>query len=95
MPFSLEDSSITPAVAGSQTGAVQLADLYALDVRTIYNKSIYAFLAQWGLLYFNLDNQIFSPADTDMMLALKNTGLMVGIDIIAAQTRKMFPQLVL
>ena len=93
MPGFNFDDPVMPAPGNS--GTVQLNDLTTLDVRAVYNKSIYAFLAQWLIFTMDWDQQIFSPADSDMILALKNTVLMMGIDITAAQVRQMFPQLIL
>ena len=95
MPSSLEDSGYT---ADSQSGSSQnvtLGDIYALDWRVVFNKSIHTFLANYAMYYFDIDRMIFSPADTDLMLALKNTAVCAGIDASGSYLRQQFPQLVL
>lgn len=97
MSHTLEDQSLLPPPSGGSgaVGSVQLSDLYALDVKTIYNKSIFAFLSQYLMFYFDLDKQIFSPGDSDMVLAIKNTGVMMATDMVSAQLRRAMPQLIL
>ena len=67
MPSSLEDMGYTTAAqSGGGQNNVTMSDIYSLDVRTIFNKSIYQFLANYALYYFDVDAMIFSSADTDV-----------------------------
>jgi hypothetical protein len=98
-PSSLEDASLgssnlAPAVV-SGNSQVTLADLYALDFRTIANKSLSAYLVNFLIYYMDLDAMIFTPADSDMVLALKQTALQAGVDIAGAWVRTSFPNLVI
>jgi hypothetical protein len=98
-PSTLEDASLgsanlAPAMSG-RSDQVTLADLYALDFRTIMNKSLSAYLVNFGIFYMDLDTLIFSPADTDMMMALKQTALQAGVDIAGSWVRTSFPNLVI
>ena len=95
MPVSLEDNNLTPAVAGGHSTPVSLADFYALDLKTIYNKSISSFLVLYAMFYFDLDASVFSPGDTDFMLALKNTAVLQAVEAIGANVRRAFPQLIM
>jgi hypothetical protein len=94
--LSIQDQTLPPAVAGaSPNGNVQLSDLMAMDFKTIYNKSVYHFVAQWAMYYFNLDEQIFNPGDTDMMVAAKATAVSIAVDIAGASLRRQFPALIM
>jgi hypothetical protein len=95
MPSSLEDAGYTADNASGSTQNVMLSDIYALDWRTVFNKSIHSFLANYAMYYFDIDQMIFSPADTDLMLALKNTAVCAGVDVAGAYLRQQFPQLTL
>jgi len=97
MSQTLEDQSLLPppSAGGNASGAVQLSDLYALDIKTIYNKSIFAFLSQYAMFYFDIDQQIFNAGDSDVVLAMKNTGVMMATDLVSAQLRRAMPQLIL
>jgi len=95
MPSSLEDAGYKASVSGGGKDNVSMSDIMNLDIRTIFNKSVYQFLANYGLYYFDVDNMIFSPADTDMVLALKQTALQQVLDVGAAYLRMQFPQLIL
>jgi hypothetical protein len=95
MSVSLEDNNLTPAVAGGSTAPVSLADFYALDLKTIYNKSISSFLVLYAMFYFNLDAMVFTGADSDLMLALKNTFVLQGVEALGASVRRQFPQLIM
>ena len=74
---------------------VALADITNLDIRTIYNKTIYTFLANWGMFYLNLDDMIFNPADENYVTALKATAVSVGIDLAGSALRRQFPMLIM
>ena len=99
MSHTLEDQSLLPpppAGSGSgAVGAVQLSDLYAMDLKTIYNKSIFAFLSQYAMFYFDIDQMIFNAGDSDLVLAAKNTAVMMGTELASAQLRRAMPQLIL
>ena len=95
MPSSLEDAGYTADNQAGSSQNVVLADIYALDWRTVFNKSIHTFLANYAMYYFDIDRMIFSPADTDLMLALKNTAVCAGIDASGSYLRSQFPQLTL
>ena len=98
MTTSLEDNNLTPGVAGGLGGVsapVSLSDLYSLDVRTIYNKTISSFLILYGMFYLDVDRMVFSPGDSDMMLALKNAGVYQVVDSLGAMVRRQFPGIIM
>jgi hypothetical protein len=95
MPSSLEDMGYTTAAQSGGSDNITMADIYGLDVRVIFNKSIYQFLANYALYYFDVDAMIFSSADSDVVLAMKQTFLQQALDTSAAYLRTQFPQLVL
>ena len=95
MPQSLEDAGYTQDNQAGSTQNVVMADIFNLDWRSVFNKSIHTFLVNYALYYWDLDRMIFSPADTDVMLAVKNTALIQAIDYSGAMLRKQFPQLVI
>lgn len=99
-PATLEDmslgtSNLAPAMVAPKSQQVTLADVYALDIRTIINKSLYAYLVNFGIFYFDLDAMIFSPADSDMVMALKQTALQAGVDVAGAWVRTQYPNMVI
>jgi hypothetical protein len=47
------------------------------------------------MFYFDIDQQVFSPGDSDLMLAAKNTGVIVASDALGAWLRTSFPGLVM
>ena len=95
MTVSLEDNNLTPAIAGGNTAPVSLADFYALDIKTIWNKSISSFLVLYGMFYLDLDAMIFNPGDSDLILALKNTAVLQATEALGASVRRSFPQLIM
>jgi hypothetical protein len=99
MTTSLEDNLLSPGVAGGLGGGVSapvsLSDLYSLDVRTIYNKTISSFLILYGMFYLDIDRMIFSAGDSDMMLALKNAGVYQAVDSLGAMVRRQFPGIIM
>lgn len=90
----LADNTVPSSQAGSAS-SVSLADLYGLDFKTIWNKSISTFLVQYAMFYFDIDQMVFSPADTDLMLALKNTGVIAASDALGSYVRASFPALIM
>ena len=95
MPSSLEDAGYTADNNAGSSQNVQMADIYNLDWRSVFNKSIHTFLANYAMYYFDVDRMIFSPGDTDLMLAVKNTAVCAGIDASGSYLRTQFPQLIL
>jgi hypothetical protein len=94
-PATLEDmslgtSNLAPAMVAPKSQQVTLADVYALDIRTIIN-----YLVNFGIFYFDLDAMIFSPADSDMVMALKQTALQAGVDVAGAWVRTQYPNMVI
>jgi hypothetical protein len=90
----LEDSTVTSMAVGSSSASL-LSDLYTLDFKSLYNRSISTFLIQYAMFYFDIDQQVFSPGDSDLMLAAKNTGVIVASDALGAWLRTSFPGLVM
>jgi hypothetical protein len=95
LPTDLVDTSMAPAVSGGKSGAVALSDLYSLDLKTIYNKTIFQFLVQWGMYSFDIDQMIYTGAESDVMLAAKGVAVTQLTDVAGAFLRQQFPGLVM
>ena len=89
------DDPVGTGASPSPAGNVSYSDLMSMDFKVILNKSMATVLFQYLFYYFGIDEMVYSPLDTDFMLALKSSGVFVATDLGSAYLRQRFPQLVL